>query len=248
MSNEELALSIQKGNTTELERLWEAVRGLAAWRAKQMLTVLEGKRGVTLDDFMQEGFLALVDAVQTFDLGAGAKFSTWFLIHLKKQFWELLGLRTEKQSKDPINTDFSLDAPIGDEDGDIWLEIIADPHGQDAMVDTEERLWREQLRATVSMVTGDLPEDQREILYRRFWLNRTYEETGSDLGISKEQARNEENKAIRRLRCPYKSKHLRPFHDFSFYAGTGLGSFRSSGLSVQERYLMKQERLPNGHF
>ena len=238
MSNEEIVLSIQKGNTAELERLWEAVRGLAAWKAKQMLTVLEGKRGVTLDDFMQEGFLALVDAVQTFDPASGAKFSTWFLIHLKKQFWELLGLRTEKQSKDPINTDFSLDAPIGDEDGDIWIEIIADPHGQDAMIDAENLLWQEQLRATVSMVTQDLPEDQQEILYRRFWLGQTYAEAGDgDAGI----ARNAESKALRRLRRPDKSKHLRPIVDFNFYAGTGLGSFRSSGLSVQERYLMWRE-------
>lgn len=238
MSNEELVIQIQKGDTGKLEELWEAVRGLSAWRAKQILTALEGKRGVTMDDFMQEGFLALVDAVQTFDPEAGALFSTWFLIHLKKQFWELMGLRTERQSKDPINTDFSLDAPIGDEDGDVWLEIVADPHGQDAMVDAEERLWRDQLRATVATVTGDLPEDQREILYRRFWLGQTYAEAGDgDAGV----ARNAESKALRRLRRPDKSKHLRPFHDFSFYAGTGLGSFRSSGLSVQERYLMKQE-------
>lgn len=248
MSNEELVLSIQKGNTAELERLWEAVRGLAAWRAKQMLTALEGKRGVVLDDFMQEGFFALVDAVQTFDPGAGALFSTWYGVHLRKRYVELMGFRTDKQRFDPIHEATSLDAPISDEDGDTWSEVVADPHGEDGMVDTEERLWRAQLRATVSMVTQDLPEDQREILYRRFWLNRTYEETGSDLGISKEQARNEENKAIRRLRRPDKSKHLRPFHDFSFYAGTGLGSFRSSGLSVQERYLMKQESRPNGHF
>lgn len=238
MSNEELALSIQKGNTAELERLWEAVRGLVVWRSRQILTALEGRRGVVLDDFMQEGFIALVDAVQTFDPEAGAKFSSWFLIHLKKQFWELLGLRTEKQSKDPINTDFSLDAPIGDEDGDAWGEIIADPHGQDAMDDVVESLWRDQLRATVEAVTGDLPDDQREILYRRFWLGMTYEAAGDgDAGI----ARNAESKALRRLRRPDKSKHLRPFHDFSFYAGTGLGSFRSSGLSVQERYLMKLE-------
>lgn len=245
LSNEELALSIQKGDTGKLEELWEAVRGLAAWRAKQILTALEGKRGVTMDDFMQTGFLALVDAVQTFDPEAGALFSTWYSIHLRKCYVELAGFRTKTQRLDPIHEATSLDAPISDEDGDSWGEIIADPHGQDAMVDAEERLWRDQLRATVATVTGDLPEDQREILYRRFWLGQTYAEAGDgDAGI----ARNAESKALRRLRRPDKSKHLRPFHDFSFYAGTGLGSFRSSGLSVQERYLMKQEARPNGRF
>lgn len=238
MSNEELVLSIQKGNTAELERLWEAVRGLAAWRAKQMLTALEGKRGVVMDDFMQEGFLALVDAVQTFDPAAGALFSTWYGVHLRKRYVELVGFHTDKQRLDPIHEATSLDAPISDEDGDTWSEVVADPHGEDGMMNTEERLWREQLRDTVSMVTQDLPEDQQEILYRRFWLGQTYAEAGDgDAGV----ARNAESKALRRLRRPDKSKHLRPFVDFNFYAGTGLGSFRSSGLSVQERYLIMQE-------
>lgn len=238
MSNEELALHIQKGDAGKLEELWQAVKGLAAWRAKQMLTALEGKRGITMDDFMQESFLALVRAVDTYNPDSGALFSTWYTIILRAQFVELMGFRTKIQQLDPIHEATSLDAPISDEDGDTWAEVVADPHGEDGMMYAEERLWRDQLRATVSMVAGDLPEDQREILYRRFWLGQTYAEAGDgDAGV----ARNAESKALRRLRRPDKSKHLRPFHDFSFYAGTGLGSFRSSGLSVQERYLMLQE-------
>lgn len=236
MSNEELVLQIQKGDASKLEALWQAVKGLAAWRAKQMLTALEGTRGVVLDDFMQTGFLAMVDAVQTFDPDAGAMFSTWYGVHLRKCYVELMGFRTKTQRFDPIHEATSLDAPISEEDGDTWSEIVADPHGENGMMDAEERLWREQLRDTVAMVMQDLPAPQQEVLHRRYWLNQSYAEAGDG---NSSFARNEEAKAIRYLRK--QSKHLRPFVDFNFFTGTGLGVFRRTGMSAQERYLIRQE-------
>ena len=199
MTNEELVLQIQKGNAAALVPLLEAVKGLAAWKAKPILFALEGKRGVTLEDFMQEGYIAMVEAAESHDPGAGA-FSTWFLVHLKKRYTAMLGFRTKKQLNDPINTTSSLDAPIGDDDGDTWLEIIADPEGESALRGVEEQLWREQLRDTVAMVMENLPEQQREVLHRRFWLNENYAEAAAGMGVSTNLARNEESKAIRCLR------------------------------------------------
>ena len=46
-------------------------------------------------------------------------------------------------------------------------------------------------------------------------------------------------KGIRELR---KSKTLHRFLDFDMYRGTGLGAFRLSGSSIQEQYILKQER------
>lgn len=240
MTNEELVAQIQEGNTAALVPLWEAVKGLVAWKARPILFALEGKRGVTLDDFMQEGYLAVVEAVETFDPEAGT-FSAWLMVYLKKRFWELLGFRTERKRNDPINTTSSLDAPIGEDDGDIWLEIVPDPAGESALLNVEEQLWREQLRDMVAMVMEDLPDQQREVLHRRYWLNQSSEEIGGGMGISVNQTRNEEGKAIRRLRRWDHAKHLRPFVDFSFYTGTGLGAFRHTGSSIQERYLIAQE-------
>lgn len=240
MTNEELVTQIQKGDTAALVPLWEEVKGLVAWKARPILFALEGKRGVTLDDFMQEGYLAVVEAVESYDPEAGA-FSTWLMFYLKKRFCELLGFRTERKRNDPINTTRSLDAPIGDDDGDIWLEIVPDPAGETALRDVEDRLWREQLRATVAMVMEDLPDQQQEVLHRRFWRNQNSDEIGAGMGISVNQTRNEEGKAIRRLRRWDHAKHLRPFVDFSFYTGTGLGAFRRTGSSIQERYLIAQE-------
>lgn len=49
-------------------------------------------------------------------------------------------------------------------------------------------------------------------------------------------------KAIRALRRLKSAKKIRPFYDFDYCRGTSLGGFRSTGMSVQERYLVMQER------
>ena len=36
---------------------------------------------------------------------------------------------------------------------------------------------------------------------------------------------------------------MSPFYEFDCYHGTGLGAFRSTGASIQERYMMKQDRI-----
>ena len=59
------------------------------------------------------------------------------------------------------------------------------------------------------------------------------------MGRSPERMRQMENKGIRELR---KSKVLHNFLDFDMYHGTGLGTFRSSGSSIQDIYVIKQER------
>lgn len=66
---------------------------------------------------------------------------------------------------------------------------------------------------------------------------------GEDMGKSGERVRCIEREAIRELRRPRISRQLRCFIDFDMYHGTGLGAFLSSGSSIQERYILKQERM-----
>ena len=56
-----------------------------------------------------------------------------------------------------------------------------------------------------------------------------------------EMVRKRERDALRRLRSPKTACRLRPFYDFDFYCGTGLGAFRHTGMSIQERYLVIEE-------
>lgn len=67
----------------------------------------------------------------------------------------------------------------------------------------------------------------------------TLSAVGEVMGKSPERTRQMESKGIRELR---KSRTLHRFLDFDMYRGTGLGAFRLSGSSIQEQYILKQER------
>ena len=51
-----------------------------------------------------------------------------------------------------------------------------------------------------------------------------------------------ENKGLKILRQPETAANLIEFYDFSYYTGTGLGAFRQSGLTIQEKYLILEEQ------
>lgn len=86
-----------------------------------------------------------------------------------------------------------------------------------------------------------VPKKYREILHLRYWEGLTLEDIGQQCGVSKERIRQMENKGIRVLRQPRNACYLRPFVDFDFYCGTGLGAFQHTGMSIQERYLVMEE-------
>lgn len=244
MSNEELTVRIQSGED-RMGELWEQVKGLAAWKANHIVTALDlrgNPRGVEFDDLYQSGYLALVAAVDTFDPAAGAAFSTWFMFHLQNAFAEATGYRTRRGRNEPINTAISLDRPLTDDaDSSLFGDFIPDAKAAATMLSIEERLWRKQLCEAVEAVMGELPEQYREILDLRYLQGMTLAAVGELKGVTAERIRIVENKAIREVRKARYACRLRPFYDFDFYCGTGLGAFQHTGMSIQERYLVAEE-------
>ncbi|MBR2310492.1 MAG: sigma-70 family RNA polymerase sigma factor [Oscillospiraceae bacterium] len=244
MSNEELVAEIQAGAVELMGQLWDQVAGLIKWKAKRIMTVLEGcpGRGVEFEDLYQSGYLAMVAAVNTYDPAAGGAFSTWLMYHLKNAFAEATGYRTQKGRQEPLNNYLSLDTPLTDDaDSDDLMDVVADPAGLQWRECLEESMWRKQLQEAVGAALSTVPEQYREILRLRYWEDMTLEDVGDLRGISKERVRQMENKGIRILRQPKTASQLYTFCDFDFYGGTGLGAFRYGGMSVQERYLLVEE-------
>ena len=244
MSNEELVAEIRAGATERMGELWEQVAGLVKWKAKQIMTILAGSnsRGVEFEDLFQSGYLAMVAAVDTYDPAAGGAFSTWLMYHLKNAFAYAIGYRTQKGRKEPLNTSVSLDTPLSDDaDSDDLMDVIADPSGQAGLESAEAAIYRDQLREALEAALATLPEQSAEVLRQRHYQNMTLAEVGERQGVSTERARQIECRALRQLRKPGTACYLRPFYDFDFYLGAGLGAFRHSNMSIQERYLIIEE-------
>lgn len=244
MSNEELVAEIQAGAVELMGQLWEQIERLVKWKAKWIMTVLEGcpGRGVEFEDLYQSGYLAMVAAVNTYDPATGGAFSTWFMYHLKTAFAEATGYRTQKGRQEPLNNYLSLDTPLTDDaDSDDLMDVVADPSGLQWRECLEESVWQKELQKAVGSAMSTVPEQYREILRLRYWEDMTLEDIGELRGVSKERVRQMENKGIRLLRQPRNAGHLRPFHDFDFYCHTSLSAFNQTGMSVQERYLVIEE-------
>jgi RNA polymerase sigma factor (sigma-70 family) len=79
----------------------------------------------------------------------------------------------------------------------------------------DEFVVMHELQEAVGKAIGELRPREREVLEARFGLNgtpeKTLEEIGEQLGVSKEMARVIEAQALRKLRHPERAKYLKPF-------------------------------------
>lgn len=89
---------------------------------------------------------------------------------------------------------------------------------------------------------AELPEEQAEIIRRRYYERQTFRELEEDMGLRPGSAHGKERDALHKIRRSPAGNRLRGFLDFDYYGGTGIFSYLHSGLSIQERYLMAQER------
>jgi RNA polymerase primary sigma factor len=108
---------------------------------------------------------------------------------------------------------FSLDQPLDEESKAAMGDFLID-HRRNGFV---EDLTREQLKARLADVMTDLNERQRAVISLRYGLldgsQRTLDEVGKLLSLTREGVRQIELRAVERLRHPTRSRLLRGFLD-----------------------------------
>lgn len=212
MTNEELVERIQAGERELLLELWQQVERFVAMRARMRARALNGGGGVTVDDLIQSGYIAMLSAVDGFDPEQGMAFIGWLNLALKTAFAEAIGRRSRRQALDPLHRAGSLDAPVGDdEDGATVGDLQADPSADAGFAEAEARIWGEQLHAALEKALGRLPEDERTIIIIRFYQGKTVQEAGRILSMSKGTASSLERRALWSLRRSPACAGLRRF-------------------------------------
>lgn len=198
VDSSEIAKAVQAGESGTLE-LWIAVRRLALKFAMRWERALDGQSGMERDDFMQVAFIAMLDAVKSWDSQAGS-FNTWFVIKIKAFFNEAAGLRTARERNDPLRSAQSLDAPVTDENGEEveGSDIVPDPAAERPFEDVAELDFIEKRREAVETALASLPEHQQEAIRAKY-----YREEKADMVAV--------NAALKHLRHPLRSKDLRPY-------------------------------------
>ncbi|GAB4481789.1 MAG: hypothetical protein Kow0088_24300 [Anaerolineales bacterium] len=105
----------------------------------------------------------------------------------------------------------SLESPIGSEENSQLGDFIED---RDA-IEPMDAAAREMLRESIQNALAVLSERERQVLEMRFGLldgkDHTLEEVGQYFNVTRERIRQIESKALRKLRHPTRSRHLRDY-------------------------------------
>ena len=101
--------------------------------------------------------------------------------------------------------------PVGDEDSSQLGDFIQDEDALEPM----DAAAREMLREQVQHALAALSERERQVLELRFGLidgkDHTLEEVSRYFNVTRERIRQIEAKALRKLRHPTRSRHLRDY-------------------------------------
>ncbi len=160
-------------------------------RANLRLVVSIAKKNVgTADNLFErvsDGNMSLIRAVEKFDYARGNKFSTYASWAIIRNFAR--SIRDENHRRDRFVTGH-----------EVAFESAADPRD----LARESEAEHNQSRETVRGMLGRLDERERKILSSRFGIGdsgeRTLEDLGRELGITKERVRQIEARAQDKLR------------------------------------------------
>lgn len=176
MTNEELVALIQSGDRDKLTVLWEQVRRFVWKQANRRYLLTGGLGGVEVDDLRQSGYIALLNAVDSFDPAAGRSFVSWLSLALKTAFSEAGSFRSIKQRHDPIHRAGTLDIPVSEDSDTTIAELIEDPGAAEDFQNAEHRLYLEQLQTAIESALAQLPENQRTAVREKFWGGKTVDD------------------------------------------------------------------------
>lgn len=137
----------------------------------------------------------------------------------------------------------SLDVPVGEESDGTLYDLI--PSGMDDKEDVLNKVANEELAEVLWGMVEELPGQQSEVLKMRFKDNMKLREIGAVYGFSIDWARQIENKGLRTLLNPKRSRILREFLDDeriynSALHGNGVSSFSNTWTSSTERIALKR--------
>ncbi len=113
-----------------------------------------------------------------------------------------------KITKEPV----SLETPVGDEDDGRFGDFIEDKN----TLSPTEAVMNDDLNRQIDDVLGQLNEREQAVIRMRFGLledmsDRTLEEIGKELNVTRERVRQIENSAIKKLKHPKVGRKLKNY-------------------------------------
>ena len=147
-----------------------------------------------------------------------------------------------KYAQEPV----SLDAPLDEEEDSKLGDFIED----DTVLAPAEATMHQLLKEQIEDVLDSLTERERRVLQLRFGLDggrgRSLEEVGKEFHVTRERIRQIEEKALRKLQHPSRSRKLKDYleneHSHKHRANSSAEKFSTAKTGY---YLIDREALPD---
>lgn len=242
MTNEELANRIKNGETELTVDLWENIKKYIYLRANKHFSNTKGQDGNEIEDFIQCGFLAMIEAIKYFDIESGFTFISFLNKCLKTEFAIAGNYRTSRI--EPLNFSTSLDAPTNEKDDDLTLLDTIEDERND-FEKTEDTIWNNQLHEVLEKALNELETEEKEIIKLRYYKAKTGEETAKLLNNEKIEVYLKEKKALNKLRRNKYKTGLDQFLEINtnFFLHTGIKGFTDNHTSDVEKIVFNREKL-----
>ena len=237
MTNEELARKVKEGEPWATLELWEAVKRFVEMKAKAYYAQRGNNFRVELPDLTQAGFLAMLDAVEIFDIERGGSYIGMLDLALKKRFAEVAGIRSSK--RDALQYADSIDRTLIDEDpdGPTLADTLEDPGGEYAFCLVEYRDYIRYVRLLINAALGRLTPHSQWYIRRFYWGVMTLEEFAGR-GRSKEGPRQVIERGLHHMRRGRFRRELwealQGFRDFDELHTAGLERIEMRAISKKE--------------
>ena len=142
--------------------------------------------GLESDDLRQEAFVALFSAIESYEEGKGAVFSTYAITCINNRLADAVKTANRQKNR-ALNESVSLN------DDEHILDV-------ESPLSTEEAaIAREEYEAVKSKIENLLTGKEREVLLK--WINGySYDEIGSQMGISGKSVANALQRARQKLK------------------------------------------------
>lgn len=136
----------------------------------------------------------------------------------------------------------SLDSfTLQEEDGVTVADLV--PAADDVEETVLDRIQKEELKEVLWEIVDDLGEDQAGVIRARYQERRTLKDIAEKNNCAIEWVRQQEKKAMNKLRLPSRANKLKPFYDGVIFdqalKGNGVARFNTTWTSSTERVALE---------
>lgn len=195
---------------------------------------------IDADDLVQEGYFALLEAAEGYDMDSHKPFTAWAGWFVKRKYYQALGAHTVtcedgKRRYRIQPRAASLDAPVTD-DGELSLcDTIEDT----AAIDPEEWAINKGLGPLLESCVDKLPPAKAQVIRLCYLQGHTLKDAAEIMGMSYAAAWAAQGEALRLLRR-MRDIRLLEGDGGSYYRGKSVAAFQRTHMSITEEIAFKR--------